>query len=208
MVRRSLLVVAALVFAGLAALTFVAPPGPRSLKVFDPDRVADLEVDMWQAYYNQERVRLFRDLLTLLREQNRYSWARAGQQAFYFARAASTFASATGDYDRVLPDLTSGYAVMRNWTRADFDPESVARAELAWWVARRVPGQSDPSNVGRLIAQVNALIYRVPAQRVSRASELRAEAAALRDTGGGRADWEAVSRLLHASYRQLHTAVQ
>jgi hypothetical protein len=207
-VRRTIRPVALLVLLGLAALTFVPPPGPRSLKVFDPDRVADLEVDMWQAYYQKERFRLFRGLVTLLREQNRYSWARASQQAFHFARAASTFASATGDYDRVLPDLTSAYAVMRDWTGARFDPETVARAELAWWVARRVPGQDDPANVGRLIAIVNAAIYDVPAERVARASALRAAAAALRDRGGADADWNAVSTLLHSSYRQLHTAVQ
>src|SRR6185295_16026273 len=135
------------VLGGLIALTFVPPPGPGSLKTFDPDRVADLEVDMWQAYYRKERLRLFRGLLTLLREQNGYSWARAGQQAFYFAKAASTFGSATGDYERVLPDLTKGYGVMRNWTGAGFDPETVARAELAWWVARRVPGENDAANV-------------------------------------------------------------
>ena len=208
MARRPVLLVSSFLLLGLLALLFVAPPGPRSLKVFDPDRVADLEVDMWQAYYNQERVRLFRGLLTLLREQNRYSWARASQQAYYFAKAASTFGSATGDYDRVLPDLTRGYDVMRNWTNAGFDPETVARAELAWWMARRVPGESEPAHVGQLMAQVNASIYGVPAERVSRASVLRAEAAALRDRGGANADWSAVSALLHSSYRQLYRAVQ
>lgn len=208
MARRPVLLVSFFLLAGLLALLFVAPPGPRSLKAFDPDRVADLEVDMWQAYYNKERVRLFRGLLTLLREQNRYSWARASQQAYYFAKAASTFGSATSGYDRVLPDLTKGYDVMRNWTNAGFDPETVARAELAWWVARRVPEQSDPANVGRLMALVNASIYGVPAERVSRASALRAEAAALRDRGGANADWNAVSMLLHLSYRQLYRAVQ
>jgi hypothetical protein len=208
MARRPVLPVAALLLAGLIALLFVPPPGPRSFKVFDPDRVAELEVDMWQAYYKKERFRLFRGLLRLLREQNRYSWARAGQQAFYFAKAASTFGSATGDYERVLPDLAKGYAVMRDWTGGGFDPESVARAELAWWVARRVPGDNDPANVGRLMAQVNASIYAVPAERVLRASELRAEAGALRDRGGANADWNAVSTLLHASYQQLHRAVQ
>ncbi|HET9266956.1 MAG TPA: hypothetical protein VFO31_02280 [Vicinamibacterales bacterium] len=208
MARRPVLLVSFFLLAGLLALLFVAPPGPRSLKAFDPDRVADLEVDMWQAYYNKERVRLFRGLLTLLREQNRYSWARASQQAYYFAKAASTFGSATSGYDRVLPDLTKGYDVMRNWTNAGFDPETVARAELAWWAARRVPEQSDPANVGRLMALVNASIYGVPAERVSRASALRAEAAALRDRGGANADWNAVSTLLHLSYRQLYRAVQ
>ena len=30
---------------------FATPPGPRSLRAFDPDRTAALELDMWQAYY-------------------------------------------------------------------------------------------------------------------------------------------------------------
>ena len=61
---------------------------------------------------------------------------------------------------------------MRAWTGAHFDPAAVARAELAWWVARRMPGENDPANVGRLIATVNARIYEVPAERVLRASTL------------------------------------
>jgi hypothetical protein len=208
MARRPVVLVAALLLTGLIALTFVPAPGPRSLKVFDPDRVADLEVDMWQAYYNKERLRLFRGLVTLLREQNRYSWARAGQQAFYFARAAATFGDARSDYERVLPDLTRGYEVTRAWMGGQFDPAAVARAELAWWVARRTPVENEPANVGRLIAKVNAMVYGVPASKVLRASALRAEAGALRDKGGAQADWAAVSALLHSSYRELHRAVQ
>src|SRR5262249_31835777 len=48
---------------GVAALAFVllkTPSGPRSLRTFDPDRLASLEVDMWQAYYRKQNVRLFR----------------------------------------------------------------------------------------------------------------------------------------------------
>jgi hypothetical protein len=208
MTRRTTLLAVFLLLAGFTALAFVAPPGPRSLKVFDPDRMADLEVEMWQAYYNKERLRLFRGLVTMLREQNRYSWARAGQQAFYLARAAATFGDARSDYERVLPDLTRGYEVTRAWMRLDFDPGLVAQAELAWWVARRTPGENDPANVGRLIADVNAMLYGVPATRLLRASQLRAEAAALRDRGGAAADWNTVSSLLHSSYRELHRAVQ
>src|ERR1044071_6302878 len=174
MARRPVLLVSTLLLVGVAAVAFVPPTGHRSLKTFDPDRVADLEVDMWQAYYNKQRLRLFRVPLTLLREQNRSSWARASQQAFYFARAASTFATAAGDYERVLPDLTNGDAVMRAWTGARFDPEAVAKDDLAWWVARRVPGQDDRAHVGRLMAQVNAQIYAVPIERVLHAGELRA----------------------------------
>ena len=52
---------------------FVAtPPGPRTLRDFDPDRTAELEVDMWKSYYAKRNVRLFWDLVTLTHEQYRY----------------------------------------------------------------------------------------------------------------------------------------
>lgn len=67
--------------------------------------VARLEVEMWQAYYGKQRLSLFTLLVTTLREQYGYSWARATQASLYLARAASRFGDMRGDYDTVLPDL-------------------------------------------------------------------------------------------------------
>jgi hypothetical protein len=198
------LVLLVILAVGLAVRT---PDGPRSLRVFDADRMADLEMDMWQAYYERENVRLFHGLMTMLHEQYRYSWARAGRAGFYFARAARTFGDAHDHYERALPDLERAYGMARDWTSASFDPAAVARAELAWWVARRVPGQDSPEQVGALIAAENALLFNVPAERVLNASTLRAQAGRLRDDGGEHADWTTVSDLLHQSYRTLHAAV-
>ncbi|HEY7476081.1 MAG TPA: hypothetical protein VH679_13775 [Vicinamibacterales bacterium] len=200
-----LLVVLAAAFYGVFIAT---PEGPRSLRAFDPDRTADLELDMWQAYYSGRNVRLFTDLVTLNHEQYRYTWARASQVGYHLARAASTFAKIRSDYEQVLPDLEAAYAIAKNWTQARFDPKAVARAELAWWVARRTPGQDSPEQVGGLIADLNALLYDVPRDRVLTASVLRARAGRLRDEGGERADWAEVGRLLKESYRALHAAVQ
>ena len=190
------------------AVFIAAPPGPRSLRAFAPDRLADLEVDMWQAYYADQRVRLFKDLVISLHEQNRYPWAKAAGTGFHLARAAATFAHLRSNYEQVLPDLESAYATAKTWTDSTFDPRAVARAELAWWVARRVPGQDSPEQVGGLIADENSLLYAVPRDRVLDASILRARAGRLRDEGGERADWPAVSRLLHQSYQELHAAFE
>src|SRR5437870_11477424 len=123
--------IAALGAGALAYVVTVPPPGPRSIRQFDPDRTADLELRMWQAYYAKQRLRLFGLLVTMLREQYHYSWATATHEAFYLARAAATFGDATSDYERVLPDLDRGYAIARSWLGARFDPAAVARAELA-----------------------------------------------------------------------------
>jgi hypothetical protein len=202
----------AIALAGVLALASVVltvpPAGPRSLRMFDPDRVAALELDMWQAYYAKQNVRLFRGLVTLLHEQNRYSWARAGQAGFHLARAAARFGNLRADYQTVLPDLERAYAIQKAWVGAGYDPAAVARAELAWWVARRMPGENSAEQVGALIADENALLYEVPRARVLGASILRARAGKLRDDGGDQADWDEVHRLLRQSYRDLHAGVQ
>src|SRR6185503_13934403 len=120
------------------------------------------------------------------------------------ARAAATFGDATSRYETVLPDLEKAYATARRWLGAGFDPGRVARAELAWWVARRTKGQNDPENVGRLIAEAYALLYEAPLDDMLRPGLLRAEAAAMRDEHAVAPDWAAIGRLLTESYRQLH----
>src|SRR5439155_10885044 len=91
-------------------------------------------------------------LVTTLREQYHYSWATAATEGFHLARAAATFGDASSHYETVLPDLEAAYGTAKRWLSAGFEPRDVARAELAWWVARRTPGRNEPEEVGRLIA--------------------------------------------------------
>jgi hypothetical protein len=194
--------------AAFAIAFAVTPPrGPRSMRQFRPARLAQLEVGMWQAYYAKNRVRLFGLLVTTLREQYRYSWAVASVEAFHLARAAATFAELKSNYDVVLPDLEAAYERARSWTGAGFDPRAVARAELAWWVARRVPGRNSPEQVGRLIAEEYALLYETTPENVETAAVLRARAAAIRDAQADQPDWSEIARLLRASYDELLAAL-
>jgi hypothetical protein len=204
---RTGIAVATLLLAAAAYVVTAAPSGPRSLRQFDPDRLADLELRMWQAYYAKENVRLFGLLVTLLREQYRYPWWMAVEEGFHLARAAATFGNARSNYDAVLPDLEAAYATARQWLNAGFDPSAVARSELAWWVARRIPGQNSVEQVGGLIADEYALLYEVPRETVLASAMLRAEAAAMRDAQSSSPDWPAIARLLHSSYAELHTGV-
>lgn len=173
------------------------------MRRFDPDRLADLEVRMWQAYYAKEKMRLFALLVTMLHEQYRYSWATATREGFHLARAAATFGDLKSNYDSVLPDLEVAYAEAKSWLHAGFDPHAVARAELAWWVARRIPGRNSPEQVGALMADEYALLYETTRDRVANAALLRAEAGALRDAQAAQPDWDTIRRLLEQSYRDL-----
>jgi hypothetical protein len=205
--RRSIwiAVIAVLALGGYLAVS--APPGPRSIREFDPDRLADLELRMWQAYYAKQNFQLFRLLVVTLREQYHYPWTTAAAEAFHLAQAASTFSSLGSGYEVVLPDLEAAYTTARDWLSADFDPAAVARAELAWWVARRTPGQDSPEQVGDLIADEYAMLYETSRADVLESARLRAEAAALRDQEAAAPDWERIGQMLTDSYASLHAAL-
>jgi hypothetical protein len=192
--------------AAVLTITALVPPsGNRSIRSFDADRIANLEVGMWQAYYAKERLKLFGLLVLTLREQYHYSWATAVGAAFHLARAAATFGDASGNYEVVLPDLTAAYQTVKAQSRATFDPRDVARAELSWWVARRVPGQNSSQQIGRLIAEEYAALYAAPVGDVARAGLLRAQAAALRDAQAANPDWDTIRQMLIDSYRDLRS---
>jgi len=205
--RTIRLAVAAGLAAFLLALAFTPPSGPRSMRQFNPTRIADLELRMWKAYYAKQRAELFRTLVTMLHEQYHYSWATATREAFYLARAAAAFGDLKGGYEVVLPDLETAYGMARSWLGAGFDPQAVAKAELAWWVARRVPGQNSAEQVGRLMADEYALLYETSAARVAQAALLRATAARLRDDQAKQPDWDRIGQLLEESYRELFAAL-
>jgi hypothetical protein len=197
-----------LVAAGGAYALLAAPSGPRSIRQFEPARLASLELDMWQAYYAKENVRLFRLLVVMLREQYNYSWATATREAFYLARAAATFGNARSNYEAVLPDLEAAYTIAHDWTSAGYQPAAVARAELAWWVARRIPGQNSAEQIGKLIADEYALLYDMKADALLESAVLRARAGALRDSQAAAPDWATIERLLLRSYQSLHRVVR
>lgn len=171
---------------------------------FDPEAVAEAETRMWQAYYTRDKMALGMELIAMLRSQYGVSMLEAKAIGERLAKASMTFGRSRGDYEkRVLPDLIDAYTRIRDATGRQFDPETAARAELAWWVARRTPGDDSVEQVGDKIAALYAVLYGGDHPAFRDAGRLRAEAAHLRDTGGADADWDAVERLLVQSYRNL-----
>lgn len=205
---RLIALVAMMLTVGGLSYALVAPPdGPRSIKRFDSARIADLELRMWQAQHDNDRVRVLALLITTLREQFHYSWALAAIEGFHLRRAGVRFGELQSDYDAVLPVLEAAYTTARSWLRADFDPAAVARAELAWWVARRTPGRNNAAIVGNLIADEYALLYGTSRDLVALPAQLRAEAATLHDANRANPDWDMIGRLLQQSYAALSRAL-
>jgi hypothetical protein len=189
-------------------------PRRTSLREFDADEVARLETAMWRSYYSRQRVKLFGELAELLRTQYRLPLLRSNAVAYRAAKAAFVFkdGKARADYERALPDLVSFYQSIRAVSDTDFDVERAARLELEWWIVHRERRAHTPEDLPRALADLQAELFRVPAERLAEHARLRAEAMTIRDDkadegGVTEADWRQIDELLHQSWRSLHAAV-
>ena len=211
-VRVMVLVLALLAGGVLYDLYF---PRTTHMREFDPDEVARLETAMWRSYYDQQRLRLFNELSELLRTQYHMPLIRSNQVAYYAANAAFVFKQGKErtDYEKALPDLLKFYREIRKLSDIPFDAERAARLELEWWIIHRQRAQHGPGDLDKALAELQAEIYQVPAERVMEHGRLRAEAMTIRDTkaeNGGvtEADWVRINDLLKESWRSLAKAVK
>ncbi|HET9370423.1 MAG TPA: hypothetical protein VFO19_09250 [Vicinamibacterales bacterium] len=195
-----------LVAAGVTGyMLFVSvPEGDRTLRAFDPARLAELERDVLEANDAKQHVRLYFAMAVMLREQDRYTWAKALDAGFHRARAMVAFRTTrTHVEDQLLPDLERVYQIEREWTNASFDPKAVARAEIVSWMARRRPELSNEDYISSLIAERDGLRYETSAAAVSGSSQLQARAALLIDAGNP--DWRLIGSLLKDAYGTLRS---
>lgn len=170
----------------------------------DPVVLGQAETRMWKAYYGGNRTALASELVTILHEQFGLSLRTSGLVGRDLAKAAMTFAGRRGNYEaQTLPHLQEAYDRIHKATGGDWDPDKIARLELAWWAARRTPGENSPEQVGAIIAQQYAAIYGSTNEHVAQAGLLRAEAAHLRDQGIQPDGWPKVEKLLIDSYTSL-----
>jgi hypothetical protein len=189
-------------------------PRRTSMRDFDADEVARLDTAMWRSYYSRERVLLFAQAGELLRTQFRLPFWRSNAVAYRAAKAAFVFKDghSRADYERALPDLLSFYKSIRSVSDTDFDPERAAKLELEWWIVHRERKAHAPGDLERALADLEAELYRVPAERLAEHARLRAEAMTIRDDkaeqgGVTEEDWRKIDELLHQSWRSLHAAV-
>jgi hypothetical protein len=190
-------------------------PRTAHLREFDADEIARLETAMWRSYYEKQRLSLFMQLSELLRAQYNMPRVRSNQVAYYAANAAFVFKKGKqrSDYEKAQPDLVRFYGALRKTSDIDFDVDRAARLELKWWIIHRERAQHPPGDLEKSLVDLQAELYRVPADRLMEHARLRAEAMTIRDNkaeAGGitEADWAKIDELLHKSWHSLAAAVK
>lgn len=182
---------------------------PSDLRAFDAAAVGRLDTDMWRSYYERRPVSLFEQMITLLRTQFGMPPVEAVTNAYRAAHAAFVFKDGHGraDYEKALPDLEAYYADIAALSARPFDSHRAAQLELEWWIVHR----ENPPGLPDALANLQAEIYGIPAERFAEHARLRAEAMDVRDGKGSaitEADWQRIGEMLAASWDSLYRAVQ
>lgn len=184
------------------------------LREFDPQAVARLETEMWRAYYDKERLKLFAQLAELLRTQFHMPLVRSNEAAYQAAKAAFVFKAGTqrAEYEKALPNLRNFYQDIRAQSDIPFDVERAARLELEWWIVHRQRARHAAGELAQALAALQAEIFQLPAERFAEHARLRAEAMTIRDekaAAGGvtEADLQRIAELLRGSWLSLWQAV-
>jgi hypothetical protein len=216
MMKKKIAAPLAVAAAGIAAWIVVDlwRPVSSNLRDFDPEEIARLDTDMWRSYYDKQRVKLFNQLVVLLRRQYHMRVARSYVVAFHAAKAAFIFKDGKNrqDYERALPDLVEYYQAIRNISQTPFDVNRAATLELEWWIVHRERQQHAPGDLDRALADLAAEIYQLPATKFAEHARYRAEAMIIRDDLAERgtlrdADWDNIDALLRRSWSSLWNAV-
>lgn len=208
--------IAVTVLALLAAAGWaVWAPRPSSLRNFDPAAVGALEARMWRAYYEHRERDVFHDMTVLLREQYKLPWLRSYGAAYQAARAAFVFkrGRVRNDYEKALPPLRGYYRTIREASDTPFEAERAAQLELEWWIVHRQRELHAPEDLEKSLAELQAVIYGLPAERFAEHARLRAEAMRIRDTREAEGtvsdtDWQRIDELLRQSWDALSRAVR
>jgi len=207
----------AIVLVVLGVWTSIDLFAPRTshLREFDPDEVARLETAMWRSYYDKQQVRLFFQLAELLRKQYNMPFVRSNVVAYRAAKAAFVFkrGKERADYEKALPDLIKFYEAVRKVSDIPFDVDRVSHLELEWWIIHRQRAQHAEGDLARSLAELQAGIYNLPAEKFAEHGRLRADAMTIRDTkaesgGVSEEDWNKIAELLRGSWRSLAQAVK
>jgi len=184
----------------------------KGLKHFNPDKVAQLDLNMWQAYYSHNFFRLFILLLQLNHEFFGLNYLATLRAAYYSATAAIDFKLHRGreNSERIIKNLSKFLKIVSNKSLEKFDYKKAAELELAWWLIDRYPNKYETSREVALAAAM-AAVYGVQTSALTDYANYRAQAMVLNDkaeAAGHETDWSQVGILLKKSFNSLHQSVQ
>ena len=153
-------------------------PPARSMRAFDPARLAYFERENWAAYYQKRWGRLLQVSVGMVKEGFGLNTWQALYAAYLVGRAEIAAAPfPDNDVPRAEAYMRRFYALLKDLHHERFDVAEAAHLEVNWWVVhRRVFGQADNQPPVEALVDLYAATFGVPPAQVREAAYRRAEA--------------------------------
>ena len=187
---------------------------PKSdLRQFNYSKVAKLDTNMWRSYYNHQFLKMFFQLLRLMRTQLHMNWLIIFRLAYHAGVAATQYRLKRGneDYNKALKHLTKFYELISKNCIEPFDYKKAGELELEWWDIHRYPEKYKKS-LEQSLAQALAVVYSVDPKSLKDYAHYRKVAMLLPNHQGDSQlnppSWQKIEDLLIKSWRSAHRAVQ
>ncbi len=184
----------------------------KDLKSFNPDKVAEIELKMWKAYYGHNFLKLFFLLIQLVHRSFHIGYILSARVTYYAAFAAADFRMNKGEEnkERILKNLVKFYGIVSRHITQPFDYKKVAELELEWWMVDRYPDRYKTSRESALALEM-ATIYNVDVSKLAEYAQYRAKAMVLYDEAISmeqEVDWDAIGSLLQTAFRSLYQNIE
>jgi hypothetical protein len=183
------------------------------LRQFDYKKVAKLDADMWRSYYNHQFLKMFLQLLQLMRTQLHMNWFLTIRLAHYSGRAAAQYRLKRGheDYEKLLKILIKFYKIISAHSIEPIDYKEAARFELEWWDIHRYPAKYE-KGLEQSLAEGMGSIYNVGPDKMKEYAHYRAVAMMIPNHQGDNQpvppDWAKIEKLLTKAWKSAYQAVQ
>jgi hypothetical protein len=150
----------------------------KSIRTFDPARVARLETENWVAYYQKRWGRLLQVSVGMVQEAFGLNIWQALQAAYLVGRAEIAAAPfPDNDIPQAEAYMRRFYGLVKRVHHEPFDVEQAARLEVNWWVVhRKYFAQADNQPLVEALVDLYAATFQLPRERVREAAFRRAEA--------------------------------
>jgi len=165
-----------LVVAFAALVVFCFWPRHSSLRIFDPQKMADIQLQVWREAAAKNRNGMIGPLYELYSGQYQIPPIGSLMMAIDMSSALTIFATApdAADQEKALVPLRTVYVNLKNSTKGTFDPDAMARMELATWML-----QADHAKRAQLTTSISerlAILYGLTSEQCLPAAKHFAQA--------------------------------
>ncbi len=187
----------------IAVAAYCLWPRSTSLTDFDPARMAELQIQLWEQTEARSRTAMFFTLYEIFERQYRVPPIASAMMAFEISKARWMFELAPdpADQEKATEPLKTAFVHLKHATKLPFEPAVVAKMEVTTWTL--VADHSRRATLTAAVSEMLAVLYNRPTSEMLPAAKLFARAMKAADEK----NWTEARSLSSEAWLVLHRVV-